>query len=52
MAFRLISLRRSRFTSGMLVRALVAGLLLASLGWCGVLYAATPTAKVVALGPF
>ncbi|MDA9504208.1 D-alanyl-D-alanine carboxypeptidase [Bradyrhizobium sp. CCBAU 11386] len=45
MAFRLISLRRSRFTSGMLVRALVAGLLLASLGWCGVLYAANQSVQ-------
>jgi len=45
MAFRLISLRRSRFTSGMLVRALVAGMLLASLGWCGVLYAANQSVQ-------
>ncbi|HEX9210977.1 MAG TPA: D-alanyl-D-alanine carboxypeptidase, partial [Bradyrhizobium sp.] len=45
MAFRLTSLRLTRFTAGALMRGLVAGLLVASVSWDGVLYAANQSVQ-------
>src|SRR4051794_21783145 len=45
MVFRLISLRRTRFTAGALARGLIATLLAASVGWGGVLHAANQSVQ-------
>lgn len=45
MAFRPISLRRAGFTAGALARGLIAAVLVASVGWGGMLYAANQSVQ-------